>query len=300
LRRWILRRRLLLRWTCLFCRPHHTVIRIVSQVFLTINGSAGGSLQLSSSSPDGIDIPAGAFAGNESIGILELEESSLPLTSSLRVIGSAKDFKPDGLRFSKPVRIKLSFPDSFASRLLSSTYAIQFYNVSTKAWERVPGGGVNSASKFVFAETDHFSLYAIMEDLPFGLNVVGLGVGVGVGGFVLIASISAWVYISKKKKQRLRQVVKSTAVAETAGQDLEHGSNFHQPNPDISLPQYAPQPLPHLVGVNPYGLPNATVVIPLQPEKSQPEKPETPRSVAFSPSQAEARSLECTEHEVVM
>lgn len=264
-------------------RPHHTVIRIVSQVFLTIDGSAGGSLQLSSSSSDGIDIPAGAFAGNESIGILELEESSLPLMSSLRVIGSAKDFKPDGLRFSKPVRIKLSFPDSFASRLLSSTYAIQFYNVSTKAWERVPGGGVNSASKFVYAETVHFSLYAIMEDLPFGLNVVGLGVGVGVGGFVLIASISAWVYISKKKKQRLRQVVKSTTVAETAGQDLEHGSNVLQPKSELSLPRYAPQPqdsvLPHLVGVISYGLPNATVVIPLQPDILQPEKPGTPGSV---------------------
>jgi hypothetical protein len=185
-------------------------LAISAQTFVTIDGSSGGSLRLSSAAPDGADVPAGAFFGNESLGVLEVVGASAPPLASHRVVGAAKDFKPDGLRFSRPVRLRLSYADSFSARLFGSAYAVWFYNGSSGTWEKIPGGGVDLTSKFVFADTDHFSLYAIMEEIPVSPSVVSIAVGVGVGGAVLIVVVTLGVVHFKRKRQTERRDIEAS------------------------------------------------------------------------------------------
>jgi hypothetical protein len=185
---------------------------IRSQVSAPISGASGGQIRLTASAKEGIDIPAGAFVGNVTIGIVELDNTAAPAPADtkLKLSGSVKDFKPDGQRFLVPVTIKLAAADAtILSRAVGSTFGIYFYNTTSNVWEKVTlGAAVDTANGVVSAQTDHFSLYGVMEELSVvgqTLNVLGIGVGVGVGGGVGLIIIIVVIVVMVRRKRRIHQ-----------------------------------------------------------------------------------------------
>lgn len=117
----------------------------VSQVI----GVVGGSLE----SPDGkirLEIPAGALAKDETVGIQEITNQAPGK------FGKAYRLTPEGSKFAKPVR--LSF--RFTSEELRGT-ALELIRIAYQTkegyWSPVPGQLPNLATGTVTVETDHFS-----------------------------------------------------------------------------------------------------------------------------------------------
>ncbi|MBI5526203.1 MAG: hypothetical protein HY897_07695 [Deltaproteobacteria bacterium] len=102
-----------------------------------------------------LEVPAGALDKDVTIEIVETSE--VPSGN----IGKAFDFKPDGLKFLKPVTITIAYN----SGDIQSGYSESFFKLGTVAggkWEAVAVSSVDTSSKHVIGETDHFTPYGII------------------------------------------------------------------------------------------------------------------------------------------
>jgi hypothetical protein len=118
-------------------------------------GAAGGSLAL----PDGsvkIEIPAGALAKDETVGIQEITN-----TAPGRA-GKAFRLTPEGTKFAKPVRLTLAYTDKetvgSAPQLLSIAY-----QDAKGVWQMYRKPTLDTAAKTVTVETTHFSDWSKVE-----------------------------------------------------------------------------------------------------------------------------------------
>lgn len=107
-------------------------------------------------------IPPNSISSNEeSISIVKLRDDELPpiLSSgiNLKPTGLAYDFKPDNLKFNHPATITLFYPES---GLNEDKLAVFYYNGIKWVYA---GGNVNKEERTITFQTNHLSLYAIME-----------------------------------------------------------------------------------------------------------------------------------------
>ena len=125
-----------------------------SQASTPVAAVMGGSVSLAGKAS--LVIPAGAMATNQTITVVEYDASTLPVTdSNTRLVSSIKDFKPDGLTFSRPVLLSLNVAaDVAASR--GPALTVFYFNPQTGLWERV-GGSLTADLSAVVTNITHFS-----------------------------------------------------------------------------------------------------------------------------------------------
>ncbi len=111
--------------------------------------------------------PNSINTGEEIISITKVKDTDIPPVLSLGInikpINIAYDFKPDNLRFTNQATITLYYTPEDPEGLDEDKLAIFYYN-GTK-WVYV-GGEVNKDENSISFQTNHLSLYAIMEYSP--------------------------------------------------------------------------------------------------------------------------------------
>ncbi len=111
--------------------------------------------------------PNSINTGEEIISITKVKDTDIPPVLSLGInikpINIAYDFKPDNLRFTNQATITLYYTPEDPEGLDEDKLAIFYYN-GTK-WVYV-GGKVNKEENTISFQTNHLSLYAIMEYSP--------------------------------------------------------------------------------------------------------------------------------------
>jgi hypothetical protein len=125
------------------------------------------------SAPDGttVVIPANALLSRQEITIsrIDIREFPKPLDESVRLIGNAHEFGPDGLVFYEPVEITLAYSDldldsnqdgtpDIPEEELNVFYWDGLTWIETEAFERSP------SENTVSIMTNHFSVYALGHD----------------------------------------------------------------------------------------------------------------------------------------
>ena len=122
----------------------------------------------SSNSGGGFRIPANALKGDQNISctvVLEPKENS-PRTKieNLRMASEIMSFEPHGLKFDKPVEIKMRMS---IERHTSLTYGLFYFNTSLldPVWERVSGVKFVQENGILYAlgNVTHFSTFGTME-----------------------------------------------------------------------------------------------------------------------------------------
>ena len=79
-------------------------------------------------------------------------------------VGNTVDFGPGGTQFDIAATITIPYTDAQLSSLgitEENGLSVYYYNLSTYAWEKVPGATVDTASRIVSVPTTHFSIYTI-------------------------------------------------------------------------------------------------------------------------------------------
>ncbi|MFH0919165.1 MAG: Ig-like domain-containing protein [Fibrobacterota bacterium] len=138
---------------------------IVPKVTVEIT-SRGGLVQ----APDGagVSIPAGALLNPLTVSIrrVDASEEPKPLDNTLRLLGTARDFGPDGTVFRKPVALTLSYsqadldpnqdqvPDFDESKL-----GIYFYD--GEGWRNAGVPEIDTAANTLTVNVNHFTIYDI-------------------------------------------------------------------------------------------------------------------------------------------
>ncbi|MFB9993370.1 hypothetical protein ACFFLM_15485 [Deinococcus oregonensis] len=118
-------------------------------------GAAGGTLSTSGGAVR-IDIPAGALAGDQTVGIQ-------PITRTIPGgTGQAYRLTPEGLTFAKPVRITFAYTDQDVIGSAPLALSIGFHNQSG-VWRYYRTPTRDPAAKTVAAETTHFSDWSLLE-----------------------------------------------------------------------------------------------------------------------------------------
>lgn len=118
-------------------------------------GAAGGSFKSADQSLT-ITIPAGALAGNTTIGIQAITNTNLGGK------GNAFRLTPHGQQFAKPVKIELNY-SSFKDSLVFPMTAVFSYQGADGVWQIPSGSMVDTSAKTLTYETTHFSDWAMME-----------------------------------------------------------------------------------------------------------------------------------------
>ncbi|MBI5526204.1 MAG: hypothetical protein HY897_07700 [Deltaproteobacteria bacterium] len=128
----------------------------LSNVFSTRDiGPEGGTVSTENNEAM-LEVPEGALDRTVTIEIVEA--AGVPPGN----VGKAFDFKPDGLKFLKPVTITISYkagdvpsgsPESF----------LRLGTVSGGKWEALTVSSVDTAARHVTGETDHFTPYGVVS-----------------------------------------------------------------------------------------------------------------------------------------
>lgn len=114
-----------------------------------------------------IIISSGSFLSNINITIiisvnLVINPPSLP--SGIGRVGKVVDFSPGGLTFENKATLKIPYRDSDLERYGISDpelLKVYYYNPWTEKWEELGDKSVDTVSKLVVVQVDHFSFYTL-------------------------------------------------------------------------------------------------------------------------------------------
>jgi hypothetical protein len=136
------------------------------------DSSWGGSVRLS----DGFEvyIPKNAASQNDNILVYRVDSEDFVIQSSFKTLSYAKPtaiiyeikFEKPETKLRSPVTIILPYKDSEITGMDPEN--LRIYTLLGSRWQIVNTSVVNLQNKKVSAEVNHFSMYAIMEYVPFG------------------------------------------------------------------------------------------------------------------------------------
>ncbi|WP_276955710.1 hypothetical protein [Allomeiothermus silvanus] len=117
-------------------------------------GASGGTL----SSADGrltVEVPAGAFAKDEAVGIQEIENHAHGR------VGKAYRLTPEGVKFAKPVTLTFPYTDADIAGTAPELLGVA-YQDEKGFWRAYKKVELNRENKTVSVETDHFSDWSML------------------------------------------------------------------------------------------------------------------------------------------
>ncbi|MCP4650104.1 MAG: hypothetical protein GY853_08525 [PVC group bacterium] len=130
-----------------------------------VDNEIGGSVLVETGNIVGTSVAIGAQAIDAPTTITVAQVVAAPeATGSTLIVGNVVDFGPGGTEFDIPATITIPYTSaqlSSAGIEEESSLNIYYYNLTTSAWEKVPGATVDVAAKKVSVPTTHFSMYAI-------------------------------------------------------------------------------------------------------------------------------------------
>lgn len=107
-----------------------------------------------------LDLPPGAIPGTDPVGITVLPASDYPSPDQL-VPGTAFDFAPDGIGFSQPVMLSISYDELLAYGEDESS--LRIHKLVGDQWEVVKDGWVDAEANVATVPIFGFSRYAVVQ-----------------------------------------------------------------------------------------------------------------------------------------
>jgi Cys-rich repeat protein len=114
----------------------------------------------------------GTISTENNEAMLEVPEGALDRTVTIEIVeaagvppgnvGKAFDFKPDGLKFLKPVTITIAYKPGDVPSGFSEVF-LRLGTVAGGKWEALVVSSVDTAAKRVTGETDHFTPYGVVN-----------------------------------------------------------------------------------------------------------------------------------------
>lgn len=133
-----------------------------------INNNTGGKLEVtdewSNISGVGVSIPSNALSMDAVITISEVTDVP-PFPEGVIGIGYPVDFGPDGLVFSSPVTITMTYTQEdldVAGVTDPNELKIYYYNSSSEAWEEIPVESIDIQNMLLTVKVWHFTIFSIV------------------------------------------------------------------------------------------------------------------------------------------
>ena len=194
-----------------FCR--NTYIATDDVTSQKIDNNTGGMITVTDGDICGtsIEIPADAIDTPVTVTIAESVGAPSP-GSGITRYGPVVDFGPGQTLFNVPVTITLPYDNDDCSD--EEALEIFYYNISTREWELVSGGQVDTSGRTVSVGIEHFSIYMVADanqsvlenSSPDAVSSSGGGGGGGGGCFIATAafgtSMDKDVYILRQFRDR--------------------------------------------------------------------------------------------------
>lgn len=153
---------------------------LTTKVSKTVTKTSGGIVV----HPQGakVEIPANAV-GSETITItvepktkapsakVSIAGNAAPAASDsssgpyYQIIGQAIEFQPEGTTFNQPVTLTLPYNADELAGAKESDLIVAYYNPQTQQWEPLSGIAIDTGLKLAKAQTNHFSLYAVLAPM---------------------------------------------------------------------------------------------------------------------------------------
>lgn len=118
-------------------------------------GISGGTV-VSTDKKIELDIPAGAISANTDITIQAITNTAP------NGVSNAYQLSPDGIKFLKPITLKIHYTDDELASTLSDLMGIAFQD-NTGVWYRLKNITNNVASKIISASIAHFSSWTLFD-----------------------------------------------------------------------------------------------------------------------------------------
>lgn len=148
-------------------------VDVLQAVSVSVSSTSGGLCQLT----DGLDpyhteveFPPGAIEGSETVTcgkVAGLGTAAASLTARTRSLGIVREFKVAGNpkpRFLKPVTLKIPYAGASAGR--EDNLRMYWFDDDTSRWQSVNTSAVKKDEQRVWATTDHFTIFSVMEFVP--------------------------------------------------------------------------------------------------------------------------------------
>ncbi|MFA6316444.1 MAG: PQQ-binding-like beta-propeller repeat protein [Elusimicrobiota bacterium] len=146
---------------------------VLQAVTVSVSSSSGGTCALT----DGVDpfhtevdIPPGALEGSDVISCGKVAGTGIAaasLNTRLKSLGIVREFKLAGNprpRFLKPVTLKIPYVGSSPSN--ENNLRIFWFDEDANKWQTVNTSEVKKDERRVWATTDHFTVFSVMEFSP--------------------------------------------------------------------------------------------------------------------------------------
>ncbi|MES0488980.1 MAG: DUF4382 domain-containing protein [Leptospirales bacterium] len=130
-----------------------------------ITAASGGNVSLIGEAE--LSIPAGALNVDASIEIVPMGASKTQSFSSGQILSNTYDMLPDGTQFNQDITITLNYNPAEVQALGSdeNLLEIAYFDTARNEWVAI-GGVVNTTTKTVSAQVDHFTLFGVKTTGP--------------------------------------------------------------------------------------------------------------------------------------